>query len=100
MYDRPLGWAFEAGAAKVATRGIASKTVLRLSRCQIPYYRRWPTASRDICAWAPAGALIWINRNRPDIAGERVSRGSGAGMAPTIETFRSDGAGCSSLLRP
>ena len=26
----------------------------------------------DICAWASAGALIWINRNRPEIAGERV----------------------------
>ena len=37
IYDRPLGWAIEAGSAKVATRGaIASKMVLRVSRCQIP----------------------------------------------------------------
>jgi hypothetical protein len=39
IYDRPLNWAFEAGAAKVATRGTASKTVLRVSRCQNPCYR-------------------------------------------------------------
>ena len=25
---------------------------------------------RDICAWAPAGALIWINRDRSAIGGE------------------------------
>ena len=37
IYDRPLGWAIEAGSAKVATRGaIASKMVLRMSSYQIP----------------------------------------------------------------
>ena len=37
IYDRPLGWAIEAGSAKVATReAIASKMVLRVSRCQHP----------------------------------------------------------------
>ena len=41
IYDRPLGWAIEAGSAKVATRGaIASKMVLRVRKCQNPCYRK------------------------------------------------------------
>ena len=30
---------------------------------------------RDICALAPAGALIWINRDRSDIGGQVIGLG-------------------------